>query len=87
MPPTTTKEHQRERDRVRSARWRAAHPDRARAASNKSSRKRRQTKNPSDKPRVSRKVAAALETKQKEVRVNMLKSRLAYLRSKQNEET
>ena len=87
MPPTTTKEHQRERSRVRSKRWRDANPERSRAVSNKSSRKRRQTKNPIDKPRVPRKVAEAQATKQKEVHINMLKSRLAYLRSKQNEET
>jgi hypothetical protein len=84
MPPTTTKEHQRERARVKSARWRAANPDRARAVSNKSSRKRRNTKNPLDKPR---RVQVDPAIKQKEVRINMLKSRLAFLKAKQNEKT
>lgn len=89
MPPTTTKEHQRERDRIRSARWRARHPERAREASNRSSQKRSGTQNPTGQKPKKEKTECPKQAKA-QVRIAMLKSRLAYLRAKtqmQNDST
>lgn len=81
MPPTTTKEHQRERARIKSARWRKMNPERARDVSLRNNHKRRSTANPSG-PKPKKKVFECQKQAKDQVRIAMLKSRFAYLRAK-----
>jgi hypothetical protein len=85
MPPTTTKEHQRERDRRRAQAYRDRHPERARESRRKCDAKRRQAAGWSpkcarlDKPKRKLPTCKKPEQLKKEVRAAMIRARMEYL--------
>ena len=88
MPPTTTKEHQQERDRRRSQAYRDRHPERARESRRKCDAKRRQAAGwrpkcaRSDKPKKRPTTCKTPEQSKMEVRASMIRARLEYLKAK-----
>lgn len=87
MPPRTTLEHQRERNRRRSKAYRERHPERARAARRRTDAIRRG--NPDYKPRkVEKKEPCKTETNPKqEARVSLLRQRFAILKARKDAAT
>lgn len=88
MPPTTTKEHQDERNRTKSQAYRDRHPERARESRRKCDAKRRQAAGwrpkcaRSDKPKRKSPKCKTPEQSKMEVRAAMIRARMEYLKAK-----